>query len=722
MKTRGLPLLARILLLALLFTGCTSPEPDPTPIPPTATPEPPGPQPLTELLDRDYLGFSGGLFPNSSNTPPAAHQTEGLNRARAIQPLDENGRPSDSGKIVVLALGGANGAKAFCGDSSPCTANSLTGLADQLEDHNPAVVFANGAGARSDISDLSQADAQGFRGIRERILGGLGVTELQVQVAWLYVAPPAGAATSGLPAGNAGAYRLLTDLGNAVRAMRQNYPNLQQIYISSAVYTGHAPGGEPAAFESGFAVKWLVEAQHLQATGGDASALAAYTGDLTTAPWLTWGPYLWADGSSPRMDGLRWDAADFAGDGIALSPQGVEKAGRLLIDFFTTSPFSHSWFLTTPGEGPGSSPETPTAPPAESTPQGNEGTPAANPEVTAIPGSGGVCSLPPQDVPGSTASTPIPLIDMPLTPGANYYGYTGGLYPGGTNEMPAAHAQEGLERGLSVQPLDTAGSPADNGKIVVLSIGMSNTSQEFCGRTGDCFKNTFGGLAAVDPAVANGDIFFVNGARSGQAAADWLDPRSRNYTDIAGTLAENGLSVEQVQVIWLKVVNGTAASRPSLPDPEADALLLLDRLGQIVRILDALYPNLQQVFVSSRTYGGYTTQVNSPEPYAYESGFSMKWLIEAQIQQMETGQVDPCAGDLDYNGAAPWLAWSAYLWANGLEPRSDGLIWEPGNFQPDGTHMDGSGIAKVGQMLLDFFKNSPVTACWFTTDGVCALP
>lgn len=51
-------------------------------------------------------------------------------------------------------------------------------------------------------------------------------------------------------------------------------------------------------------------------------------------------------------------------------------------------------------------------------------------------------------------------------------------------------------------------------------------------------------------------------------------------------------------------------------------------------------PNLQQVFISSRIYAGYATTALNPEPYAYETGFSVKWLIEAQLRQLQKGTVD----------------------------------------------------------------------------------
>src|SRR5262249_52426167 len=60
-----------------------------------------------------------------------------------------------------------------------------------------------------------------------------------------------------------------------------------------------------------------------------------------------------------------------------------------------------------------------------------------------------------------------------------YKGSPGGLYPDGVNERPAAHEKAGLALAQQVQPLDEDGKPAKDGKIVLLSVGMSNTTQEF---------------------------------------------------------------------------------------------------------------------------------------------------------------------------------------------------------------------------------------------------
>ncbi|HUG42382.1 MAG TPA: hypothetical protein VMM12_18095 [Longimicrobiales bacterium] len=330
------------------------------------------------------------------------------------------------------------------------------------------------------------------------------------------------------------------------------------------------------------------------------------------------------------------------------------------------------------------------------------------------------CGRSPTAAPGTPADTArVALTDMGA---GTYLGFAGGLYPGDASSPPADHAAVGAARTRSIRPLDVNGEPSPSGKYVLLSIGMSNTTQEFCSRDSDlpCDSWTFMGQAAADPEVDHGTLEIVNGALGGRSAAAWDSPTDPDYDRVRDTrLVPRGLSENQVQVAWVKVAN----PRPevSLPSEQADAYTLLGQLGDIVRALKTRYPNLQQVFISSRTYGGYATTRLNPEPYAYESGFAVKWLVQAQIEQMVSGGgVDPRAGDLDYGTVAAWAAWGPYLWADGLTPRSDGLTWETGDFELDGTHPSRAGEEKVGALLLDFFKTSPFTRCWFVAGQTCS--
>lgn len=313
----------------------------------------------------------------------------------------------------------------------------------------------------------------------------------------------------------------------------------------------------------------------------------------------------------------------------------------------------------------------------------------------------------------------IPLSDM--TPAQSYLGFEGGLHPGG-NTIPSSHLAAGIARARAIQPLDVNGNPSASGRYVLISIGMSNTTQEFCsgGTPGTCTSWSFMGQAEADPAVNRSTLVIVNGARGGQTASAWVSPTSAEYDRIRDTwLIPSGLSEQQVQIAWVKVAN--ANPNTSLPSTASDASTLVSQMGTIARTLKQRYINLQQVFFSSRIYAGYATTSLNPEPYAYESGFAVKWIVQAQIDQVQQGSiVDARAGDLDYRTAgAPWIGWGPYLWAAGTTPRSDGTIWTIGDLASDGTHPSQSGQAKVGTMLLTFFKTSPVTSCWFLAGGSC---
>ena len=314
----------------------------------------------------------------------------------------------------------------------------------------------------------------------------------------------------------------------------------------------------------------------------------------------------------------------------------------------------------------------------------------------------------------STGLVPLSELDGELYLGL----YPGALYPSG-NRPPAGHALEGRARALAIRPLDGSGSPDPAGAWVLLSIGMSNTTQEFCSGGGGepCASWSFMGQAAEHPAVRRDGLKIVNGALGGQATATWDSPDDLNYDRLRDqVLAPRGLTEAQVVAAWVKLAN--AGPTVLLPDPGADAFALVGGSGSVMRALAARYPNLRLVFLSGRIYAGYASTGLNPEPFAYESGFAVKWLIEAQIHQSRTGEVDPVAGDLDPE-RFPWIGWGPYLWTAGMEGRSDGLTWEPGDVQADGTHPSSSGERKVGELLLEFFAGSPVAGCWFLAGLSC---
>jgi hypothetical protein len=178
------------------------------------------------------------------------------------------------------------------------------------------------------------------------------------------------------------------------------------------------------------------------------------------------------------------------------------------------------------------------------------------------------------------------------------------------------------------------------------------------------------------------------------------------------------LSENQVQAAWVKLEDPKPSA--SLPADSADAHLFLTNLGLVLRAMRIRYPYLRIVFLSSRTYGGYAAIDLNPEPYAYEGGFSVKWAIELQINEMRGLPINPRAGTLNYTKRlAPLILWGPYLWANGTTPRSDGLVWNRADFEEDGTHPSQSGESKVAGLLMDFFKNSPYTRCWFLVNQYC---
>jgi hypothetical protein len=288
-----------------------------------------------------------------------------------------------------------------------------------------------------------------------------------------------------------------------------------------------------------------------------------------------------------------------------------------------------------------------------------------------------------------------------------YKGFPGGLYPGGANERPARHEAAGVALAKQVQPLDADGKPSTNGKIVLLGIGFSNTVQSF-----DGFMKVAQGDRDLNPKVV-----LVNGAVGGMSANMIQNPEDQGrgtkyWATVDERLKAAGVTRAQVQAIWLKETN---------PAPHEGGFpkyiqALQSELTKIVQVIHQRFPNVKLVYLSSRTYGGWAkaragrAAPGNSEPYSYETGFAVKWLIEDQLKGNAALNCDPTRGAVK----APWLSWGPYLWANGEIKRTDGFAFQRSDFRDDDQmHHSPQGQLKIGNQLLTFFKTDPTTRGWF---------
>ncbi len=291
---------------------------------------------------------------------------------------------------------------------------------------------------------------------------------------------------------------------------------------------------------------------------------------------------------------------------------------------------------------------------------------------------------------GKSPTGLIPLTEL----GANQYKEEdGGLYGGGSNAPPPEHLAAAMKELAKFQPLDASGKPSPDGKIVLLGVGMSNTTMEF---------SRFKSLADADPQKAK-NLVIVDGAQGGKAAKQWSVEDV--YTTVGLRLKTQGVTPEQIQVAWIKQANMGPTG-----DLKDHGVQLKNDLGVLVRLLKKHYPSLRVAYLSSRIYGGYATTRLNPEPYAYEGAFSMRWLIQDQIKKDAQLNYDESRGPV----VAPLLLWGPYLWADGTTARkSDGLIYEKTDFGGDGTHPSDTGRQKVADQLLKFMKTDATAKTWF---------
>ena len=367
--------------------------------------------------------FGGGLYPSGSNTVPTVHDTDGRTLASQVQSVEASSPPavllcigmsnmadecgqmisdwqanSNTNTTTLKFLNAAQSGATLC-DWTVAASNSaptcVTPNANPFNAFNNAfqgTLIPNGV-KESQVEVIFYMDTNQFAEQSSDHSSLLPCTGNGAPASTYFIyniknQSPQPCTTE------ADAYYYETLMGQMARAVKSRYPNVKELIAYSRNYAGYATGGMPSvpggtcspghcsssperyAYEEGFGTKWLVGAQIAQCpssmtcttTPGD-----AYAGDLSyvatsgnacggnpCAPWIVWASYNWANGTTPRSDGLFWcfgqssspcnGEQDFQSDGLHPSiTVGEEKTASCTnswgeCNFFLNSPYTEPWF------------------------------------------------------------------------------------------------------------------------------------------------------------------------------------------------------------------------------------------------------------------------------------------------------------------------------------------------------------------------------------------
>ncbi len=289
-----------------------------------------GTVPLTDLGTGTYQGQIGGLYGGGSNVPPPSQALAATNAVSLIRPLNQAGRPSPGGRVVMLSIGQSTTSLIF---------STFERVAAMLPDRSPSLTLVNGA-QDGQVLQTWASQPGPFRVALQR-LRGAGVSPRQVQVLFINLAE--------IYAWRYGGFsdRIVQysgDLARVLQRLHAIFPNARLAFVSSRTYGGYGPQGtdpEPHAYESAFGVRLAIQRQ----MAGDPALNDDPNRGRVRSPVLLWGPYYWADGPNPSSSGLSYERSDFQADGVHPSASGSLKAAIVMAQFFATDPFARPWFL-----------------------------------------------------------------------------------------------------------------------------------------------------------------------------------------------------------------------------------------------------------------------------------------------------------------------------------------------------------------------------------------
>lgn len=275
-------LLGTALTVGVMVSGCDDPVA-------------PSPSPDLVALDQlagEYYGLPGGL---RSNGTPTVTPTEG--------------------RIVVIAISMSNGRLEF---------DTFIDLYAGHADVAPQVELVNCAKGGNALERWLELESL-WDDCRAQVLDR-GFDLDQIKVVWAKNANQFTQHGLTLPDPGADYHDLVENISALSERIGREFPSVQAVFHTSRIYAGWAEAqtsrGEPISYEGGFAINAAIERWQ--------------SGDLPDAPWIGWGPYLWANGTTPNGQGIFWTRDDFRDEGTNHHPSdaGQAKVADALHAFF----------------------------------------------------------------------------------------------------------------------------------------------------------------------------------------------------------------------------------------------------------------------------------------------------------------------------------------------------------------------------------------------------
>lgn len=277
--------------------------------------------------------------------------------------------------------------------------------------------------------------------------------------------------------------------------------------------------------------------------------------------------------------------------------------------------------------------------------------------------------------------------------------FPGGLYACGSNVRPSAHEALGIAEAALILPRLPDGTVhLTQGRIGLITLGPSNAEQ---------LSMSLRSQLVADVEVSK-KVRLVEACQFGKTLDLTVDPNDSYWTsNVPTALAHNGITAAQVQVAWIMGAIRFPDDWPPFPYHVDEMTNLWIEMLQLTK---SKFPNLKIAYLSPLQYIGYSAQPDTilGEPFAFEQGFSARNVITRQIAGDAELNADPAAGPV----LVPWID-HAYLWCNGVVPRSDGLTWLcPTDCAGDGIHLSQAGGAKLATLLRTTWKADPVAQPW----------